>query len=290
MKHAITVGNALRWGTRVLPYVPPMIGYGLCERLSVVAPYLPAWNQVLHNLAYVLPGQSDATLRFHARRIVANLIKNYYELLRLHALSPEDLEAAVDVRGAENILRALEHGRGVIAAMPHLGNHSLVSEPLATYLRTPIMAVVERMSDPTVRELVIKLRRRRNVEIVEIGPTVARTVMQKLRQNTVVVLASDRTVASATVEVDFFGAPALVPSGPAALALRTGTPLLTAFTYRLPSNRSMVVIDPPLALERSDTIQANVQRTMQAIIRIFESYIRRHPSQWLITEPVWKAA
>jgi lauroyl/myristoyl acyltransferase len=27
---------------------------------------------------------------------------------------------------------------------------------------------------------------------------------------------------------------------------------------------------------------------MQAIIRIFEAYIRRHPSQWLLTEPVWK--
>jgi KDO2-lipid IV(A) lauroyltransferase len=289
MKHALTVGDVLRWGTRLLPYVPPRIGYGLCERLSVMAPYLPIWNQVLCNLAHVLPGQNDATLRSHARQVVTNLMKNYYELLRLHAISPEDLEATVDARGIDNIIQALEQGRGVIAAMPHLGNLSLVAEPLAARLRAPIMTVVEKMIDPATHKLLNDLRRRRNVEVVEIGPTVARTIMHKLRRNAVVVLASDRTVASATVEVEFFGAPALVPSGPAALALRTGTPLLTAFTYRLPSNRSMVVIDPPLALDRSGTLQANVRRTMQAIVRIFESYIRRDPSQWLITEPVWGA-
>jgi lauroyl/myristoyl acyltransferase len=32
-----------------------------------------------------------------------------------------------------------------------------------------------------------------------------------------------------------------------------------------------------------------VRRTMQAVIRIFERYIRHHPSQWLITERVWKS-
>ncbi len=161
---------------------------------------------------------------------------------------------------------------------------------MATRIQRPLMVVVEQMADPVAHDLLNKLRRRRNVEMVEIGPRTPRTIMQGLRDGKVIVLASDRTVADATVEVEFFGAPARVPSGPAVLALRTGATLLTAFTYRQPNNRSTVVIDPPLALDPRGDLHADVQRTMQAVIRIFESYIRHHPAQWLITEPVWRTA
>jgi KDO2-lipid IV(A) lauroyltransferase len=221
---------------------------------------------------------------------VGNLFKNYYDLLRSHAIFTEELDRTVDIQGLENVREFVAQRKPVIAAIPHIGNISLVAEPMARRIQRPIMVVVEQMVDPTAHDLLNKLRRRRNVEMVELGPRTARTIMQGLRDGKVIVLASDRTVANATVEVEFFGAPARVPSGPAVLTLRTGATLLTAFTYRQPNNRSIVVIDPPLALDRRGDLQSDVQRTMQAVIRIFESYIRHHPAQWLITEPVWKAA
>ena len=284
------VGDLYRWASRVLPYVPPRLGYALSERLSLWGHRLPGWSRIMTNLAYALPEATDAERRHYAREVVANLLKGYYELLRLHAMSPAEALRLVDVQGLSNMHGALDRGMGALVAMPHMGNHSLVAAPVAARIGRPIMVVAERISNPAVHELFTSLRRRKDVEVVEISRQVTRTIIGALRAGKVVVLPCDRTVASATIEVKFFGARARVPSGPATLALRTGAPLLPSYVYRQPDNRSTVVIDPPLLLETDADLQRNVQRTMQAIMRIFEGYIRRRPGQWLLTEPVWTSA
>ena len=283
----MSIALVFHLGSRLLPYLPPALGYRLCDYLSFLAPLSPAWPQILANLERVVPHEPAATRRRYAREIVDGLLKNYYDLLRAHALSPSELARTCDIRGLPNLLGALARGKGVLVAMPHIGNLSLVAEPVATLAQSQIVVIVEQMQDPAVHRLLNTLRRRSNTTPVEIGPHSARAIIQALRAGQIVVLPCDRTVAGATVEVTFFGAPAVVPAGPATLALRTGAPLLTAYTYRQPDNRSTVVIDPPLALDRGADLTADIQRTMQAILRIFEAYIRRHPAQWLLTEPLW---
>ena len=283
-------GDLYRWASRVLPFVPPSLGYALCERLGAWGHRMPGWSRIMANLAYVLPEATEAERQYYAREVVVNLLKGYYELLRLHATSPAAALRMVDLHGLANMHGALERGMGALVVMPHMGNHSLLSEPAAARIGRPIMVVVERVSHPAVQDLFTSLRRRKDVEVVEISRQITRTIIGALRAGKVVVLLCDRTVASATVEVEFFGAPARVPSGPATLALRTGAPLLPTYAFRQPDNRSTVVIDPPLLLETDDALQRNVQRTTQAIMRIFEGYIRRRPGQWLLTEPVWTGA
>ncbi len=191
-----------------------------------------------------------------------------------------------DSRGLENITTALEGGKGVIVTMPHMGNISSVAEPVATIVGQPITVVVEQMANPAIHDLINTLRRRSNISVLELGPNVVRTLIRTLRNGEIVVLPSDRTVSEATVDVPFFGKTTRIPAGPAALALRTGAPLLTAYTYRQPNQRSIVVADPQLTLHRAEH-RDEVPRIMAAVMRIFEAYIRRHPGQWLLTEPVW---
>lgn len=284
----LSIAFVYQLGARLLPHLPPTIGYSLCDQLSYLAPLTSAWSRILFNVNRVVPQASEHERRRIARQIVAGLFINYFDLLRAPAISAADLARTVDVVGLENLRQVLDQGKGAIVAMPHMGNLSMVAEPVGTLLATRITVIVEQMRDPAVHSLIKQFRSRSNIEVVEIGPQVTREIGRALRAGGIVVLASDRTVASATVEVDFFGATAVVPSGAALLALRSGTPLMTAYTYRTSSGRSQVVIDPPLMLERRVDLASDVQRIMQAIIRIFEAYIRRHPSQWLLTEPVWK--
>ena len=273
--------------SRLLPYVPPRWAYWLCERCGILAPLTPAWPAILRNLRHVLPDAPEATRRRYAAMIVSNLLKNYYDLLRSHALSAAELAATIDVQGLSNLQGALAKGQGVIVAMPHLGNFSLIAEPVANLLEYPMVVIVEQMRNQKVHDLVNRLRERGTVEMIEVGPSIVRQILRALRKGAVVVLLTERTVVEATVEVQFCDAPARVPAGPATLALRTGAPLLTAYTYRQPDNRSTVVIDPPLLLEPSRDIHSDVPRVMQAIMAILGAYIRRRPGQWLLTEPVW---
>jgi len=282
--------HVYRLSARLLPQLPPTIGYRLCEQLSVLAPLTPAWPRIQANLQQVLPHATESHRRRLGRRIVANLLKGYYELFRLHSQTPADRASLVDIRGLANLETALAGGKGVIIAMPHMGSLSLAAEPVAALVKTPLMVAAEQLRDPDIHALMRSLRQQGDVEVVEIGPTIARTITRRLRAGHIVVLPCDRTVADATVDVMFFGKSARVPSGPAMLALRTGAPIMTAFSYRLPDNRSVVVIDPPIVLERRTELGVDVGRIMQAVLRIFETYIRRDPAQWLLTEPVWDTA
>jgi KDO2-lipid IV(A) lauroyltransferase len=285
----MSIAFVYQLGARLLPYVPSSIGYSLCDRLSYLAPLTPAWSRILFNVRHVLPRASEHEHQEVGRQIAAGLLKNYFDLLRAPTITAAERARGVTVEGLGNLEQALARGKGAIVAMPHMGNLSLVAEPVSTLARTRITTVIEQMRDPAIHGLLKKLRSRSSVELVEVGPHVTREVGRALREGGIVVLASDRTVASATVEVEFFGATAVVPSGPALMALRSGAPLLTAYTYRPTSRRSIVVIDPPLLIERRNALAADVRHVMQGIIRIFEAYIRRHPSQWLLTEPVWKS-
>ena len=286
----MTRGELYYLGSRLLPYLPPRFAYPLCSLIGVLGPRMPVWPRIMQNLRYAFPEASPATHRRYGRMVMGGLLKNYYDLLRAHAISSLELARSTDVQGLDNLLGALARGKGVVVAMPHIGNLSLVAEPVATLARTRIVVVVERMRDPAIHTILNTLRRRPNVEVVEIGPLVVRKLLRVLQAGEIVVLPGDRTVAAATVAVSFFGGRALVPAGPAALALRTGAPLLTSYTYRRPSNASVVVVDPPLAVERRQSREETTQRLMQAVIHVFEAYIRGHPGQWLVTEPVWSAA
>lgn len=284
------LADVYRIASRILPYIPPSLAYALCDQLGILGPLTPAWSNILANLEQVVPNAPDWQHAHYARRVVSGLLKNYYDLLRSHAVSSAALARTVDVVGIGNLSAALARGKGVIVVMPHMGNLSLVAETVALKVQSRIHVVVEQMTDSAVHTIINTLRRRGNIVPIEIGPRVVRPLMHALRAGEIVVLVSDRTVAAATVTVPFFGAPAVVPAGPATLALRTGAPLLTAFTYRQVSNRSTVVIDPPLQVEAQGVTDADVHHIMTAIMRIFAAYIRRQPGQWLLTERVWATA
>src|ERR671932_2297823 len=103
VQKSLSIGRLSRLASHVLPYVPPALGYRLCEQLEFLAPHLPVWEQILLNLAHVLPHKTEAVRRRYALEVISNLGKNYYELLLSHALSAEELDPTVDIQGLETV-------------------------------------------------------------------------------------------------------------------------------------------------------------------------------------------
>jgi KDO2-lipid IV(A) lauroyltransferase len=218
------------------------------------------------------------------------ICKNYFDLFRFHTLSREQLLDHTVSEGDEHVERALARGRGLIMIAPHAGNYSVIFAPMIQRFNTRVLLVVEQMSDPHVHEVMNSLRRTAGVDIEPLGPHVGRTVLRALRQNHIVLLAGDRAIGENAQIVQFFGQPTPIPNGPATLALRTGAPLLTAYTQRMKDNRSYVRFDPPLLFERSASLQNDICDATQKIAYIMQAYIRRDPGQWLVAENVWPNA
>ena len=113
-----------------------------------------------------------------------------------------------------------------------------------------------------------------------------RTIVQKLRDNKIVLITADRAIEGQSVVADFFGAPARLPIGPVKLAQRTGAALVGAFCYRTPQGLS-VGQWVPLSSDLTDEQCTNTDSIMRALIEKVEQFIRQYPEQWLAFSPIW---
>ncbi|MCP5025161.1 MAG: phosphatidylinositol mannoside acyltransferase, partial [Actinomycetia bacterium] len=95
-----------------------------------------------------------------------------------------------------------------------------------------------------------------------------------------------RDIAGSGIEVDFFGECTTMPAGPAALALRTGAPLLPVGVYYRGERRHCVV-HPPMVVERQGRLRDDVTRITQDVAHRLEEIIRVAPEQWHLLQPNW---
>ncbi len=88
--------------------------------------------------------------------------------------------------------------------------------------------------------------------------------------------------------MDFFGHRARTTPIAAILARRYGIPILPVLSRRLADGRHLLAILPPLPRLETSRPKADVLRLVQLQTRIIESWVRRHPDQWLWLHKRWK--
>ena len=87
--------------------------------------------------------------------------------------------------------------------------------------------------------------------------------------------------------MDFFGHPART-TPVAALLARRGVPVVPTLSRRLPDGRHLMVIFPPIPLEKTGDAQADIQRHLELQSRTIEAWVRACPEQWLWLHRRWK--
>ncbi len=271
----------------IAPHIPSRLGYRLFGDLGgMAARYGAACGAVLDNMAHVLG--ADVPLprrRAIVRSIYRHQGKNYFDCLRLPALSDARVASLVTVQGLEHLEAALARGRGVIIVSVHLGNIEITAQALAMR-GYPILAVMEHLRPEALYHYVAALRSRRGVQVIP-ADGVLRPIFRALRDNGIVGLVADRDTTRSGVVAEFFGAPAWLPDGYARLAARTGATLLPCFGLRCADDSFEVHIEPPVIAERSIG-PGDHGFYMDRVLRVVERYISRYPEQWVMFQPVWR--
>jgi KDO2-lipid IV(A) lauroyltransferase len=233
------------------------------------------------------PTLSGAALRARVREVFRSYGRYYGESFRLPSVGPDELDARMSYEGYEHIRRARdEDGIGPLLVLPHLGSWEWSAYWLTRVEHVPVTAVVERIEPPALFEWFVEYRRSIGMEIVPLGPDAGRSVVAAVKQRHVVPLLCDRDINRTGVEVSFFGEKTTLPSGPAALALRTGAPLLPCAVYDRGSGHHGVV-RPPIDTGRAGSFRQDVARITQAIADELEDLIRVAPEQWHLMQPNW---
>jgi len=203
------------------------------------------------------------------------------DFLLLGSLTPEELLRRMTIDGRGHLDAAIEGGRGAIMAVPHMGSWDMAGA-YAGAMGYPVSAVTERFPG-SLNEAVVHTRRRFGLNVIMLGRSAVRAITEALNANHIVGLLCDLEQGPG-VDVRFFGRRAVVPGGPAAIALKTGAPLMPAYQYAVLPGHHHVHVDAPLAIGKGETKETLMQRVVSRL----EDFIKERPEQWYAFRPMFK--
>jgi KDO2-lipid IV(A) lauroyltransferase len=240
----------------------------------------------LENLASAFPARTERERRALARAMFAHFGSLLLELLKFGTYTPARMRAAVEVEGEERARQAYQQGRGVLFFTGHFGYweiHAIV-EPL---IMQPISVLARPLDNAGLNEMLERIRTSTGNTVIYRQGAV-RKVLRELAANRAVALLIDQHLHTPdAVYVDFFRRPAATTSALAALALRTGAPVMPVFALPLPRGRYRLVYEHPVDPPTADTPDA-VREFTQRCTDVLEMYVRRHPELWLWMHRRWR--
>lgn len=244
----------------------------------------------IDNMRHVLgPGATDLEVCGTAQRSFRNYMKVLVDFVRLPRTSDREVESRVQGEGWEHLDRALERGKGALLVGTHLGSWDLAGLALAARGHE-LYVVAERQKPLWLDRIARDWREVRGIHLIFMERTV-KSLFRALARNQLVGIVVDRPLPEGEgVTVEFFGQMISWPSGPAALALRTGAQLITGYLVRTLDGHFKGEIFPPLEFQPSGDKLEDLRRLSQKIVTLQEELIRRYPDQWYMFRRMWPSS
>jgi phosphatidylinositol dimannoside acyltransferase len=241
------------------------------------------------NLARVVPDASERELRLLTREAVRSYLRYWCEVFQLPKMSTAEVIARVDVTGDPLLRAAVAAGHGMILSLPHMGNWDHAGAWL-TGTGVPFTTVAERLKPESLFERFVEFRESLGMEVIPLtggeSPPYA-ILADRLRSGGVLCLLGDRDLTTSGIEVDFFGARARMPAGPAALAHDTGAALLPVTLWYPNRRRWGLRIHDQVQVPASGDRGAKIQVMTQQVAEVFQAAITEHPQDWHMLQRVW---
>ncbi|MFC9509019.1 phosphatidylinositol mannoside acyltransferase [Streptomyces sp. NPDC057002] len=242
------------------------------------------------NYARVVPDAGPERLAELSRAGMRSYLRYWMESFRLPAWSKERIKGGFDPKDLHYLTEGMAAGKGVILALPHLGNWDLAGAWVTTELGIPFTTVAERLKPETLYDRFVAYRESLGMEVLpHSGGTAFGTLARRLRDGGLVCLVADRDLSASGVEVDFFGDTARMPAGPALLAQQTGALLLPVTLWYDDSPVMRGRLHPPVEVPESGTRAEKTSVMAQALADAFASGIADHPEDWHMLQRLWLA-
>jgi KDO2-lipid IV(A) lauroyltransferase len=237
------------------------------------------------------PDVDGKELRTLSRSALRSYARYWLEVFRLPAIGVERLVSGMHFRGSgeEALFASLKSGRGVLIALPHMGNFEQAGAWVIARGTGPLTTVAERLKPESVYESFVRFRQTLGFEVLPLtgGSAPFGTLAQRLRAGHLVCLVSDRDLKESGIEVELLGEKARIAAS-AALAVHTGAALLPTATWFDEDGWGACIYDEvpmPATGTRAEKIAAMSQQLADA----FSEAIAEHPQDWHMLQRVFTA-
>lgn len=180
---------------------------------------------------------------------------------------------------------ALDAGKGVILALPHMGCWEMIGQSLAERYgptRGPLVALYRPARKVWLAPLVASSRNRPGLQAVPTSVAGVRSLIRVLRGGGYTAILPDQVPPEGQgAWAPFFGRPAYTMTLLPRLAQQTGARVLLCWCERLPSSAGYVMHFEPLDAPELHDASATPEAATTAVNVGMERLIRRAPGQYL---------
>ena len=232
-------------------------------------------------------------LRTLSRAVLRSYARYYLETFRLQVIPDERImdEMHANQENVDLTLEYLKNGRGVIYALPHMGDFEQAGRWVILAGAGSFTTVAERLEPESVFERWVKFREGLGMEVLPTtgGPHPFGVMAQRLRAGKLVCIVADRDLSDTGVEVDFFGEKALLPAGPAALAVQTGAALMPVTCWFEGDTGWGTHVYDEIPVPADGDRKQKVAAMTQQMATVFEQGIREHLEDWHMLQKLFVA-
>lgn len=147
----------------------------------------------------------------------------------------------IDVKGLDNVFHSLDKKKGLILFTPHLSNIEIMLNSISKELSC--MALYTPSKNLYMDQVMLAARSKMGAEMVEPNMAGVKSMLNKLKQGGVVLIASDQVPnLEGGLLSKFFSTPALTMTLVSKLKLKTGAPCHSVYCLRKPCGKGFEVI------------------------------------------------
>jgi KDO2-lipid IV(A) lauroyltransferase len=209
----------------------------------------------------------------------------YVEVARNPSVTPAFVDERLALDTPELIAEAVVPGKAVLFVGLHFGSVEMAVIFLAFRVGETVTPM-ETIDDAGLQAYFERTRGVAGIRLVGLREA-RRELTDALRNGIPVGLVGDRDLTGGGTEIPLFGAPALMPMGPAMLAVETGVPTY-AMTVRRAGDARFRGKIVPVDVPAEGTRRERVTTTMTRLAVAFEELIADAPDQWwAVFFPIW---
>ena len=241
----------------------------------------------------IFPGRGHLYYLYCAWRQFHSFAGTYADRIDVYA----NKRVTTTAQGREKLVEEGRRGHGGIILISHMGNYEVAVNAFQDLGLRLLIIMGEREAKQVAREqretLTARGVRIHVATAEDASPFGGLEALQFMREGGVVSIAGDLvwTEQRSLVPVRMFNRDVGLSAGPYLLALVSGSPLFTLFTFRVKKRRHEIILSPPRYVKTTDRSERNaaIQASAQDFANALETMVRQHPFQWYIFEPFFRS-
>ncbi|MFH1277474.1 MAG: lysophospholipid acyltransferase family protein [Candidatus Eisenbacteria bacterium] len=238
------------------------------------------------NISRAFPEKSGAEVDALVRETYRSWGRTFFEFARFGAMGPGEVRRLVRIDNCGILDEVLAEGKGAVLFTGHFGNFDLFGAAVVAR-GYPLSVLVQRQSNRIVDERMRRYRERMGARVIYRGPN-AREIVRALREGRLVAIVGDQDAREAGVFVDFLGAPASTPKGPALFARRYGAPIIFCAGERQEDGTHVCRFEGPIRPDLAADEETEVMRLTSDLAGRLETAVRLRPDHYFWMHRRWK--